>query len=75
MNFSAPFIRRPVATFLLAIGLMLTGSVAFFFLPVAPLPSVDIPTIVVFASRPGADPETMANSLAAPLERRARSRG
>jgi hydrophobe/amphiphile efflux-1 (HAE1) family protein len=70
MNFSAPFIHRPVATILLAIGLMLTGGVAYFFLPVAPLPSVDIPTVVVFASRPGADPETMANSLAAPLERR-----
>ena len=70
MNFSAPFIRRPVATFLLALGLLLAGSVAYRFLPVAPLPSVDIPTIVVMASRPGADPETMATSIAAPLERR-----
>ena len=70
MNFSAPFIRRPVATFLLAIGILLTGLVALRFLPVAPLPSVDIPTIVVFAGRPGADPETMAASIAAPLERR-----
>ncbi len=70
MNISAPFIHRPVATFLLAIGLLLTGLVAVQFLPVAPLPSVDIPTIVVFAGRPGADPETMAASIAAPLERR-----
>ncbi|HEY0207071.1 MAG TPA: efflux RND transporter permease subunit [Acetobacteraceae bacterium] len=70
MNISAPFIHRPVATFLLAIGLLLTGIVAVRFLPVAPLPSVDIPTIVVFAARPGADPETMAASIAAPLERR-----
>ena len=70
MNVSAPFIRRPVATALLAIGLLLTGLVAVRFLAVAPLPSVDIPTIVVFAGRPGADPETMAASIAAPLERR-----
>ena len=70
MNFSAIFIARPVATILLSIGLLLTGIVAYPFLPVSPLPSVDIPTIVVFASRPGADPETMANSIAAPLERR-----
>ena len=70
MNVSAPFIARPVATMLLAIGILLTGIVAVRFLPVAPLPSVDIPTIVVFAGRPGADPETMAASIAAPLERR-----
>ncbi len=70
MNISAFFIHRPVATFLLALGLLLTGIVAVRFLPVAPLPSVDIPTIVVFAARPGADPETMAASIAAPLERR-----
>ncbi len=70
MNISAPFIHRPVATFLLAFGLLLIGIVAVRFLPVAPLPSVDIPTIVVFAGRPGADPETMAASIAAPLERR-----
>ena len=67
---STPFIQRPVATWLLALGLMLSGFVAYHFLPVAALPSVDIPTIVVFASRPGADPETMAFSIAAPLERR-----
>ncbi len=70
MNISAPFIHRPVATSLLALGLLLIGLVAVRFLPVAPLPSVDIPTIVVFAGRPGADPETMAASIAAPLERR-----
>jgi multidrug efflux pump len=70
MNFSAPFIARPVATMLLSLGLLLAGVVAYRFLPVAALPSVDIPTIVVFAARPGADPETMANSIAAPLERR-----
>jgi multidrug efflux pump len=70
MTFSAPFIARPVATFLLALGILLSGIVASRFLPVSALPSVDIPTIVVFANRPGADPETMANSVAAPLERR-----
>ena len=70
MGFSAAFIARPVATILLSIGLMLSGMVAYRFLPVAALPRVDIPTIVVFAGRPGADPETMANSIAAPLERR-----
>ncbi len=70
MNFSAPFIARPVATCLLAIGILIAGAVAYRFLPVAALPRVDIPTIVVMASRPGADPATMANSVAAPLERR-----
>ena len=70
MGFSTPFIQRPVATILLALGLLIAGSVAYRFLPVAALPSIDIPTIVVFASRPGADPETMASSIAAPLERR-----
>ncbi len=70
MTFSAPFIRRPIATFLLALGLLITGCVAYRFLPVAALPSIDIPTVVVFANRPGADPETMATSIAAPLERR-----
>ncbi len=69
MNFSAIFIRRPIATLLLAVGLLLSGAVAYRFLPVSPLPSIDIPTIVVFAGRPGADPETMATSIAAPLER------
>ncbi|HEX3403466.1 MAG TPA: efflux RND transporter permease subunit [Acetobacteraceae bacterium] len=70
MGFSAPFITRPVATILLSIGLLLSGIVAYRFLPISALPSVDIPTIVVIAARPGADPETMANSVAAPLERR-----
>src|SRR5262250_1183648 len=70
MNFSAPFIVRPVATILLSLGLLLSGIVAYQFLPISALPSVDIPTIVVIAQRPGADPETMANSIAAPLERR-----
>ena len=70
MGFSAPFIARPVATILLSIGLLLSGIVAYRFLPISALPSVAIPTIVVFAARPGADPETMANSIAAPLERR-----
>ena len=70
MNFSAFFINRPVATILLAIGVMLSGTVAYQFLPVAALPSFDVPAIVVIAARPGADPETMATSIAAPLERR-----
>ena len=70
MNFSAFFINRPVATILLAIGVMLSGTVAYQFLPVASLPSFDVPAIVVIAARPGADPETMATSIAAPLERR-----
>ncbi len=69
MSISTPFIRRPTGTFLLAIGLMIAGAVAYFFLPVASLPNVDLPAVVVFASRPGASPETMANSIAAPLER------
>jgi multidrug efflux pump len=70
VNFSAPFILRPVATLLLSFGLFVAGVVAYFYLPVAPLPNLDIPAIVIFASRPGADPATMANSVAAPLERR-----
>ena len=70
MNFSYPFIRRPIGTTLLAIGLFLVGAVAYSFLPVASLPSVDFPTIFVSASRPGADPNIMAATVAAPLERR-----
>jgi len=70
MNFSRPFIRRPIGTTLLAIGLFLVGAVAYSFLPVASLPSVDFPTINVSASRPGADPNIMAATVAAPLERR-----
>jgi multidrug efflux pump len=69
-GFSEPFIRRPVGTTLLAVGLLLVGAVAYFFLPVASMPTVDFPTINVTASRPGADPETMAATVAAPLERR-----
>ncbi|MCS6297569.1 MAG: multidrug efflux RND transporter permease subunit [Nitrospira sp.] len=69
MNISAPFVRRPVATTLLTIGATLVGIVAFPFLPVASLPQVEFPTINVSASLPGASPETMASSVAAPLER------
>ncbi len=69
-SFSEAFIRRPVGTTLLAIGLLLVGAVAYRFLPVASMPTVDFPTIAVTASRPGADPETMAATVAAPLERR-----
>ncbi len=69
MNISAIFINRPVATTLLTVGLALAGVIAFRLLPVSPLPHVDFPTIVVAASLPGADPETMATSVAAPLER------
>ncbi|MES2742737.1 MAG: efflux RND transporter permease subunit [Pseudomonadota bacterium] len=70
MNLSAPFVRRPVATVLLTIGIALAGIGAFFALPVAPLPAVDFPAISVNASLPGASPETMATSVATPLERR-----
>jgi multidrug efflux pump len=70
MNLSQPFVRRPVATVLLTIGLALAGIAAFFVLPVAPLPQVDYPTISVSASLPGASPDTMATSVATPLERR-----
>ncbi|CDN49662.1 Multidrug resistance protein MdtC [Neorhizobium galegae bv. orientalis str. HAMBI 540] len=69
MNLSETFIRRPVGTMLLAIGLMILGIAAYHFLPVSNLPSVDLPTIRVTASRPGADPSSMAASVAAPLER------
>src|SRR6202048_5104735 len=69
-SISEPFIRRPVGTTLLAIGLLLIGLVAYGFLPVAALPNVDFPMIRVFATRPGADPSIMASSVAAPLERR-----
>jgi multidrug efflux pump len=69
MNISTPFIDRPVATTLLTIGFALAGAVAFRLLPVSPLPRVDIPTISVSASLPGASPETMAATVAMPLER------
>ena len=69
MNISEPFIRRPVATTLLTAGVTLAGAIAFTLLPVAPLPQVDIPTISVSASLPGASPEVMAATVATPLER------
>jgi multidrug efflux pump len=69
MNISAPFISRPVATTLLTLGIALSGALAFSKLPVAPLPQVDFPTISVNAQLPGASPETVASSVAAPLER------
>jgi multidrug efflux pump len=68
-NFSAPFIRRPVATSLITFAILLSGLVAFRFLPVAPLPHVDFPTVSVSAGLPGASPETMASAVATPLER------
>jgi len=70
MNLSAPFVRRPVATVLLTVWIALAGIAAFFVLPVAPLPQVDFPVISVRASLPGASPDTMASSVATPLERR-----
>ncbi|MCJ1888470.1 multidrug efflux RND transporter permease subunit [Pseudomonas sp. LA21] len=69
MNLSRPFILRPVATSLLTLALMLAGILSFGLLPVAPLPNVDFPTILVQAALPGASPETMASSVATPLER------
>src|SRR4051795_13274699 len=69
MSISAPFIRRPIGTSLLAAALLLSGILAFTFLPVASLPRVDFPVIGVGASLPGADPQTMASAVATPLER------
>ncbi len=69
MSISAPFIHRPVATTLLTVAVGMAGAVAYNFLPVAPLPQVDFPSISVNTSLPGASPETMASSVAAPLER------
>src|SRR5947209_3532915 len=69
MNISAPFIRRPIGTSLLTLALLLSGTLAFQFLPVAPLPQVEFPVISVNASLPGASPETMASAVATPLER------
>ena len=69
MNLSAPFIRRPIATVLLTLGVALAGIAAFFVLPVSPLPEIDVPSISVSANLPGASPETMATSVATPLER------
>jgi len=70
MNLSKPFVQRPIATVLLTLGLALAGIGAFFVLPVSPLPQVDYPSISVSASLPGASPDTMASSVATPLERR-----
>src|SRR3974390_43518 len=70
MNPSAPFIRRPIGTTLLSIGLFLAGGVAYFSLPVSSLPSTDLPAVRVSATLPGADPETVAATIAHPLERR-----
>ena len=69
MNLSAPFIRRPVATLLLSLAILLLGGVSFGLLAVAPLPQMDFPTITVQASLPGASPQIMASSVATPLER------
>jgi multidrug efflux pump subunit AcrB len=69
MSISAPFIHRPVATTLLTVALGLSGAIAYNFLPLAPLPEVDFPTIQVSTGLPGASPETMASSVATPLER------
>jgi len=69
MNFSEPFIRRPIATTLIMVAIALAGAVAFRLLPVSPLPQVDFPTISVQAGLPGASPETMASAVATPLER------
>ena len=68
MSMSAPFIKRPVATALMTIAIFLVGWVAFPLLPVAPLPQVEFPTIQVSARLPGGSPETMASSVATPLE-------
>ena len=70
MNLSAPFVRRPIGTLLLTVGVILAGISAFFVMPVAPLPQVDFPTVSVSANLPGASPTTMATSVASPLERR-----
>ena len=69
MDISAPFIRRPIATSLLMAGILFVGAVAYPFLPIAPLPQVDFPTVQVTTQLPGADPIKMASSVTAPLER------
>jgi len=69
MNFSEVFVRRPIATVLLTLGVALSGFAAYFLLPIASLPTVDLPTVYVSANLPGASPETMASSVATPLER------
>jgi multidrug efflux pump len=72
VSLSDPFIRRPVATSLLTLALALAGGIAYFMLPVSPLPQVEFPTIQVSAALPGASPETMASAVATPLERQFR---
>src|ERR1700730_6450046 len=69
MNISAPFIVRPIATTLLMLGVTLVGLVAYLVLPIAGVPQIDVPTIQISASLPGANAETMASSVAGPLER------
>src|SRR3954468_24679617 len=69
MSLSGPFIRRPVGTALLTVAVALAGAISYFFLPVSPLPQVDFPTIQISAGLPGASPDTMASSVATPLER------
>src|SRR6476659_3239792 len=69
MSISTPFIKRPVATSLLTIALAMAGGLAFYFLPVAPLPQVEYPTLNVNANLPGASPDTMASAVTTPLER------
>src|SRR5690349_24307376 len=69
MSISSPFIRRPIATTLLTIAVAFAGALAYTLLPVSPLPQVDFPTIAIAATLPGASPETMASSVATPLER------
>jgi HAE1 family hydrophobic/amphiphilic exporter-1 len=69
MSLSSPFIRRPVATALLIVAMLLFGGTAYELLPVAPLPNVNFPTITVTAQLPGADPQTMASAVATPLEK------
>jgi len=68
-SISAPFIRRPIATTLLVVAIALAGGLAFRLLPVSPLPQVEFPTLHVSANLPGASPDTMASSVATPLER------
>src|SRR2546426_4072587 len=69
MSISTPFIKRPVATSLLTLALAMAGALGFYFLPVAPLPQVEYPTINVSTNLPGASPETMASAVTTPLER------
>ena len=69
MSLSSPFIHRPVATTLLSLSIVMVGALGYILLPVSPLPQVDFPSISVTASLPGASPETMASSVATPLER------